>query len=117
MSDTPNTPDMNEDMNEEELDSTVVLVDEDGNEAAFDIVDYIDLDDQEYVVLVPQDENDDEVVILRVEPDEENEDNEIFVNEDNEDILDRVFAIFKEHFVDTNEFTDEDEDSLFTDAE
>ena len=93
-------------MNDEELDSTILLADEDGNEAAYDIADYLEVGDKEYVVLVPQSEDDDEVVILRVEEDEEDE-----------EILQKVFDIFKDRFADEYEFTDEDEDSLFTDAE
>ena len=61
MADQNNTPNLEE----EELESTILLTDEEGNESAYDIADYIDVDDQEYVVLVPQDEDDDEVVILR----------------------------------------------------
>ena len=113
MTDTPNTPNMNE----EELDSTVLLADEEGNEAAYDIADYIEVGEKEYVVLVPQDEEDDEVVILRVEEDPEDEDTELFVPEEDEDVLLKVFEIFKDRFADEYEFTDEDEDSLFTDAE
>ena len=104
-------------MNEDELDSTILLADEDGNEAAYDIADYIEVGDKEYVVLVPQDEADDEVVILRVEENEEDEDTELFVPEEDEEILEKVFEIFKDRFADEYEFTDEDEDSLFTDAE
>ena len=107
-----NIPGMNE-----ELDSTILLADEDGNEAAYDIADYIDVDDKEYVVLVPQAEDDDEVVILRVEEDPEDEESELFVTEEDEEILQKVFDIFKDRFADEFEFTDEDEDSLFTDAE
>ena len=113
MTDTPNIPGMND----EELDSTILLADEDGNEAAYDIADYIELGDKEYVVLVPQDEADDEVVILRVEPDETDDDTELFVPEEDEEILQKVFDIFKDRFADEYEFTDADEDSLFTDAE
>ena len=113
MTDNTNIPGMND----EELDSTILLADEDGNEAAYDIADYIEVGDKEYVVLVPQDDEDDEVVILRVEPDEEDEDTELFVPEEDEEILQKVFDIFKDRFADEYEFTDEDEDSLFTDAE
>ncbi len=112
MTDFINRPEM--DM--EEPESTILLADEDGNEAPYDIADFIEVDDQEYVVLVPQAEDDDEIVILRVEPDEEDEELEIFVNEEDDGILQRVFDIFKERFADEYEFTDEDEDSLFTDA-
>ena len=62
------------------------------------------MDDQEYVVLVPQAEDDDEVVILRVE--EQDEETDVFVNEENEAILERVFEIFKDRFEDEYEFTD-----------
>ena len=100
MTDQNNTPNLEE----EELESTILLTDEEGNESAYDIADYIDVDDQEYVVLVPQDEDDDEVVILRVE--EQDEETDIFVNEENEAILERVFEIFKDRFEDEYEFTD-----------
>ena len=113
MTDTPNTPDLNG----EEIEDSILLTDEDGNEAAYDIADYIEVEDKEYVVLVPQDEEDDEVVILRVEEDPEDEDTELFVPEEDEDVLMKVFEIFKDRFADEYEFTDEDEDSLFTDAE
>ena len=95
-----NTPNLDE----EELESTILLTDEEGNEYAYDIADYIDVDDQEYVVLVPQAEDDDEVVILRVE--EQDEETDVFVNEENEAILERVFEIFKDRFEDEYEFTD-----------
>ena len=85
MADQNNTPNLDE----EELESTVLLTDEEGNEYAYDIADYIDVDDQEYVVLVPQDEETD-----------------VFVNEENEAILERVFEIFKDRFEDEYEFTD-----------
>jgi len=56
-------------------------------------------------VLVPQDEDDDEVLILRVE-DGETEDEELFVGEDDEEVLEKVFQIFKQRFEDEYEFTD-----------
>ena len=99
MTDMNNTPNM-----DEELMSTIMLADDDGNEAAYDIADFIEMDGNEYVVLVPQDEEDDEVVILRVE--EEDEETEVFVSEENEEILEKVFEVFKERFEDEYEFTD-----------
>lgn len=102
MTDKPTTPDMDN----EEFNSTILLSDDDGNEAAYDIADYVEMDGNEYVVLVPQDEEDDEVVILRVE--EEDEDTEVFVSEENELILQKVFEVFKDRFEDEYEFTDAD---------
>lgn len=99
MTDMNNTPNI-----DEEVMSTVMLADDEGNEAAYDIADFIEMDGNEYVVLVPQDEDDEEVVILRVE--EEDEENEVFVTEDNEEILEKVFEAFKDRFEDEYEFTD-----------
>lgn len=99
MTDMNNTPNL-----DEEVMSTVMLSDDEGNEAAYDIADFIEMDGNEYVVLVPQDEDDEEVVILRVE--EEDEETEVFVTEDNEEILEKVFETFKERFEDEYEFTD-----------
>ncbi|MGN1020479.1 MAG: DUF1292 domain-containing protein [Aristaeellaceae bacterium] len=99
MTDQNNTPSM-----DEELESTILLTDDEGNEYAYDIADFIDVDDQEYVVLVPQAEDDEEVVILRVE--EQDEETDVFVPEENEEILERVFEIFKDRFEDEYEFTD-----------
>ena len=99
MTDMNNTPNI-----DEEVMSTIMLADDDGNEAAYDIADFIEYGDQEYVVLVPQDENDEEVVILRVEP--EDDETEVFVTEENEEILEKVFEIFKDRFEDEYEFTD-----------
>ena len=48
----------------------IVLNDEEGKEVKFEFLDLIELDDEEYVVLLPADEETDEpgeVVILKVE--------------------------------------------------
>lgn len=112
MTDINNTPEMNE----EDIEDVVVMTDDEGNEFLYDIAARIDQNGQEYVVLVPQDEDDDEVVILKsVLVDDETEE---LVPEENEDITDAVFEEFKELFADEFNFTDDgDDDALFTDAE
>ena len=112
MTDINNTPELNE----EEYEDVVVMTDDEGNEFLYDIAARIEKNDNEYVVLVPQDEKDDEVVILKsVIIDDETEE---LVAEENEEITDAVFEEFKELFADEFNFTDsEDEDALFTDAE
>ena len=97
---------MNPEMNNEEFDGTILLSDDNGNEAAYDIADYIEMDGNEYVVLIPQDEDDDEAIILRVE--EEDEETEAFVTEENEEILEKVFEVFQDRFEEEYEFTDAD---------
>ena len=106
MSDETNNP---ENM-EEELDNIIVLNDENGEEVQFEFLDLIELDDEEYVVLLPVEEEEDsegEVVILKVE-DTESEDEESYVSVDDEEILNKVFEIFKEKFKDEFNFVDEE---------
>ncbi len=97
----------------EELDNIIVLNDENGEEVSFEFLDLIELDGEEYVVLLPTEEADDdddagEVVILKVEDtDSENEDEESYVSVDDEDVLNQVFEIFKEKFKDEFNFIDE----------
>lgn len=106
MSDETNNPESME----EELDNIIVLNDENGEEVQFEFLDLIELDDEEYVVLLPVEETEDnegEVVILKVE-DTENEEEESYVSVEDEDVLNKVFEIFKEKFKDEFNFVDED---------
>ena len=95
----------------EELDNIVILNDEEGNEVTFEFLDLIELDDEEYVILLPanMDESQDgEVVILKVE-DSENEEEESYVSVEDEEVLNKVFDIFKDKFKDEFNFVDGDE--------
>ena len=102
---------MNENYEGDELDNIVILNDEDGNEVKFEFLDLIDLDDEEYVVLLPitedGEEDEGEVVILKVEDNDDDEsDEESYVSVDDEDTLNKVFEIFKERFKDDFDFVD-----------
>lgn len=94
---------------DEELDNIIVLNDEDGNEVQFEFLDLIELDGEEYVVLLPteDDEEEGEVVILKVE-DTDSEEEESYVSVDDQDVLNKVFEIFKEKFKDEFNFIDEE---------
>ena len=98
---------MSEDTNNEELDNIIVLNDEEGNEVEFEFLDLIEYEGEEYVVLLPVEESEDagEVVILKLE-DTESEDEESYVSVDDEDVLNKVFEIFKEKFKDDFDFVD-----------
>ena len=102
---------MEENYNEE--DNIVILNDEDGNEVKFEFLDLVELDDEEYVVLLPVaeegEEEDGEVVILKLEDnDDEDSEEESYVSVEDEDVLNKVFEIFKEKFKDDFDFVDED---------
>lgn len=105
MSEDLNTPEMGE-----EVDNIIILNDEDGNEVKFEFLDLVELDGEEYVVLLPteDEEDNDEVVILKVEDTEDDEEMESYVSVDDEDTLNKVFEIFKEKFKDEFNFVDED---------
>lgn len=93
----------------EDLDNLVILNDEEGNEVKFEFLDLIELNDEEYVVLLPiadEEEQEGEVVILKVEDTDEDSDEESFISVDDEDVLNRVFEIFKEKFKDDFDFVD-----------
>ena len=104
---------MEEDFNleENELDNIVILNDEEGNEVKFEFLDLVELDNEEYVVLLPVteegEEDEGEVVILKVEDtDNEDSEEESYVSVENEETLNKVFEIFKEKFKDDFDFVD-----------
>ena len=93
---------------EEEVDNIIVLNDENGEEVSFEFLDLIELDGEEYVVLLPVEEDveeADEVVILKLE-DSESDDEESYVSVDDEEVLNKVFQIFKDKFKDEFNFVD-----------
>ena len=99
-------------MEDEELDNIVILNDEDGNEVQFEFLDLVELDDEEYVVLLPVtdegEEDEGEVVILKLEDTDEESEEESYVGVEDEEILNKVFDIFKEKYKDEFNFVDED---------
>ena len=96
----------------EERDTVIILNDENGNEVQFEFLDLIEYDEEEYVVLLPVEEASEdeigEVVILKVEP-TESEDEESYVGVEDEEILNKVFEIFKEKFKDEFNYVDGEE--------
>ena len=102
---------MEENLNGEELENVVILNDEEGNEVRFEFLDLIELEDEEYIVLLPiaeeGEEDEGEVVILKVEDsDDEDSDEESYVGVEDEEVLNKVFEIFKEKFKDDFDFVD-----------
>ncbi|MDR0979457.1 MAG: DUF1292 domain-containing protein [Lachnospiraceae bacterium] len=103
---------MDNDEKDMELDDEIIVLnDENGDEVKFEFLDLIELDEEEYVVLLPVEETEaedaGEVVILKVE-DTESEEEESYVSVEDEEVLNKVFEIFKEKFKDEFNFVDED---------
>ena len=92
----------NEEILQEEETSILTLTDENGEDMNFEYLDCIEYEGKEYLVLMPEESN--EIVILEIEPvDEENEN---YLAVDDEAILDAVYGIFKERYKDVLQFED-----------
>ena len=91
-------------LQEEEQTNIITLTDENGKDQDFEYLDCIELEGKEYLVLMPADELATEIVILEVEPvDEENEN---YLSVQDEVLLNKVYAIFKERYKDILTFED-----------
>ena len=91
-------------LEEEELDNILTLTDENGEEAEFEYLDTINYEGKEYIILMPLDDESNEILILEVQPVDEELENYVTVSD--EAILDAVYAIFKDHFKDILDFAD-----------
>lgn len=90
----------NENGGEEELDNLFTLTDEEGNESQFELIGELTLDGQDYLALLPveqEESEDDEYVILKVTSDENGE--ELLVTIDDDDEFDRVADAFEDQFM------------------
>ena len=89
---------------EEEV-SILTLTDENGADVEFEYLDCIEYQGKEYLILLPVAEEEAEIVILEVEPvDEENEN---YIAVEDEAVLEAVYAIFKERYQDVLTFAEE----------
>ena len=97
--------DMNREPEELEEDGNyITLTDDDGEDISFEVLDTIEYQDRLFAVLLPFDDQDDEVVILEVIPGEDPEMDD-FITVDDEELLGKVFGEFQKRM------DDEDEDA------
>ena len=88
----------------EEEESILTLTDEHGEDMRFEYLDCIEYEGTEYLVLMPADDDSNQIVILAIEPvDEENEN---YLAVEDEAVLDAVYGIFKERYKDILNFED-----------
>ena len=86
----------------EEETSILTLTDENGQDVEFEYLDCVDYMGKEYLVLMPVESESAEIVILEVEPvDEENEN---YLSVQDEGILNTVYEMFKEKYADVLNF-------------
>jgi len=88
----------------EELDNIVVLTDDEGKDIEFEWLDTVEMGEEQYIVLLPiEDEEAEEVVILKMEADEEQEN---FIPVEDEEELNNVYDLFKERNKENFDFVD-----------
>ncbi|EPY6472811.1 DUF1292 domain-containing protein [Clostridium sporogenes] len=63
---------------------TITLTDEEGKETEFEVITKLDIEDKEYVVVVPKDEEVDEAIALRIDNNDKGEEILVPVEEDEE---------------------------------
>ncbi|MBQ7964526.1 MAG: DUF1292 domain-containing protein [Ruminococcus sp.] len=92
----------NEDITEVYEPEIVVLQDNEGNEVEFELLDVVEYEGEEYIVLIENDEQAQDVTILKIESiDDETEE---YFGIDDEEILTNVFEVFKEKYKDEFDF-------------
>ena len=91
-------------LQEEEQSNILTLTDENGVDTDFEYLDCIEYEGTEYLVLMPVEGEEAEIVILEIQPvDEENEN---YLAVEDEAVLDAVYGIFKERYQDVLNFAD-----------
>lgn len=93
----------NEIINEEEA-AILTLTDENGNDIDFEYLDVVEYEGKEYMFLMPIEEESAEIVILEIQPVDEETENYLAVEDEN--ILVAVYEIFKERYKDVLNFAD-----------
>ena len=88
----------------EEEENILSLTDENGDEVEFEYLDCIEFQGKEYLVLIPCENDASEIVILEVEPVDEETENYLSVGDEN--VLNAVYGIFKERYKDILTFED-----------
>jgi uncharacterized protein YrzB (UPF0473 family) len=89
---------------EEEESNLLSLTDENGQETVFEYLDVIEYQGKEYLILLPVEDEDGQVVILEIEPVDEETENYLSVGDEN--LLNAVYDIFKEKYKDVLIFED-----------
>ena len=94
----------NKELLQEEETSIITMTDENGADVDFEYLDCIEYEGKEYLVLIPAEEESNEIVILEVEPVDEELENYLAV--ESEEVLNAVYAIFKDRYKDVLDFAD-----------
>lgn len=103
MSDFYEDEEFDDDEDFEEITQCITLADDTGREFSFEILGDVELYNRHFSVLLPFEDEDGEVVILELIPDENSEEG-AYISVGDENLLDEVFAKFKNDYNGEYEF-------------
>ncbi|MCD5405429.1 MAG: DUF1292 domain-containing protein [Desulfotomaculum sp.] len=83
-----------------EHDEVITLIDEEGQEHDFTVIDILEVKEREYAILLPAEEETDEAIILKIVPGEDGSDLLVDIEDDEE--WDKVVAVWEEKTQDDN---------------
>ena len=91
---------------QEEYTNVITLTDSDGSDVDFEVLDIVPYKEQEYVVMLPVDDESDspEAVILELLEAEEDNEEDMLQGVEDEEILNAVFNLFMEKNADEFQF-------------
>ena len=72
----------------------ITLIDEENNEIEFTLLDYLEIDDQRYVVLLTDEDPENGAIIMRIDQDENGDDILVEIEDDEE--FDRVVEVLEQ---------------------
>lgn len=96
---------------QEERENIIILIDDEGKEMPFEVLDIIEEDDKRYAVGIPAEEAEEDaeegtVLIMRIVP--ANEEEDILEPIEDQAELEKIFEIFKTRMEEEFDFEDED---------
>ncbi len=91
----------------EEENSIFEFVDEEGNVEKFEVLDFVEFEGNDYVVLLPVTDNEEDLMVHILEVVEElDSDYDTYLGIDDQELVDKIYAVFMEKHKDDFNFVD-----------
>lgn len=84
----------------------ITLIDDEGKETSFEVLDYFEFNGTDYAVVLPYEETEEEVVIFEVKHNDDDENSDEYVPLEDEDTMFAVFEEFKSRNAENFNFED-----------
>lgn len=75
-------------------DDSIITLEADGDEEKFGFLDFVEYENEEFIVLYPLERDDDRLLILKVEEDATSDEYDSYVGIDDDDLVQAVFEKF-----------------------